>query len=123
MTVASYAEQSLRELEEWIGGMQGPRPETEPAGTFDEAALQAVTSWVFKPAMRNGEPQAERGRQSKVTFKLEKGLHGRASQASTDFDPGDPALKKCYWYAGPRPGEGWKTVATSLHYNRFLRPS
>lgn len=54
--------------------------------------------------------------------KLKKGLHGRKSAASTQFSPADKALKRCYWYAGPRPKAGWKAIATSLHYTRFLPP-
>jgi TonB family protein len=42
----------------------------EPAGVFDDAALVAVRSWVFNPSLVEGEPQAEVGRESTVTFKL-----------------------------------------------------
>lgn len=47
--------------------------EAQPAGTFDAAALLAVSSWVFKPALKNGEPQFQRGLHSTVTFKLGSG--------------------------------------------------
>lgn len=47
--------------------------ESRPAGTFEAAALQAVQSWVFKPALRNGVPQMEQGRVSTLTFKLGTG--------------------------------------------------
>ena len=30
--------------------------ESVPPGVFDEAALTAVRSWRFQPAVRNGEP-------------------------------------------------------------------
>lgn len=44
-----------------------------PPGTFDAAALRAVTSWVFKPAVRDGETQSERALQSTVDFKIGTG--------------------------------------------------
>ena len=47
--------------------------DAQPAGTFDAAALAAVNSWVFKPALRDGAPQAQQGRRSRVTFKLGTG--------------------------------------------------
>jgi protein TonB len=47
--------------------------QADPSDIFDAAALQAVTSWVFKPALINGVPQAQQGRRSTVTFKLGSG--------------------------------------------------
>lgn len=47
--------------------------EAQPESTFDAAALLAVRSWVFKPALVNGEPQAAQGLQSTVRFKLGSG--------------------------------------------------
>lgn len=47
--------------------------QAKPPGIFDAAALQAVTSWVFKPALEDGQPQAQQGRRSTVTFKLGSG--------------------------------------------------
>lgn len=46
---------------------------SEPPGVFDAAALAAVRSWVFNPAIVDGEPQAENGRESTVTFKIDGG--------------------------------------------------
>jgi len=45
----------------------------EPAGTFDAAALLTVNSWVFQPALKDGQPQGQSGRRSTVTFKLGDG--------------------------------------------------
>lgn len=45
--------------------------ESEPPGVFDAAALAAVRSWTFNPAVVDGEPQPESGRVSRVAFKLE----------------------------------------------------
>ncbi len=43
---------------------------SEPAGVFDEAALQAVRSWRFNPPVRDGVKQPARDLQSTLTFKL-----------------------------------------------------
>ena len=44
--------------------------ESEPPGTFDRAALDAVNSWRFEPATYEGLPVAVRVRQV-VRFELE----------------------------------------------------
>ncbi|MEM7220475.1 MAG: energy transducer TonB [Pseudomonadota bacterium] len=41
-----------------------------PALVFDAAALQAVSSWRFQPALRDGKPAAVEGLTSTLRFKL-----------------------------------------------------
>jgi protein TonB len=43
--------------------------EAEPAGMFENAAIQAVSKWKFKPRIEGGKPVAIRAEQV-VTFKL-----------------------------------------------------
>jgi TonB family protein len=43
--------------------------EADPPGVFDEAALAAVRSWHFLPAIHNGKP-ASKELVSRVNFKL-----------------------------------------------------
>lgn len=43
----------------------------EPEGVFEEAALKAVRSWRYNPAIRNGEPVAVDNVVSRVRFKLD----------------------------------------------------
>lgn len=42
----------------------------EPQGVFEEAALAAVFTWRFRPAVARGEAVAAFGRVSTVTFRL-----------------------------------------------------
>ena len=42
----------------------------EPAGVFEEAALAAVRSWRFRPAIERGVPVAAPGRVSVLRFRL-----------------------------------------------------
>jgi len=44
--------------------------ESVPAGVFDEAALNAVRSWKFHPAVRDGKPVESKGMVSRLDFKL-----------------------------------------------------
>ena len=44
--------------------------ESEPAGIFDEAALDAVRSWHFNPRIVEGEPQLVEGIVSPIRFRL-----------------------------------------------------
>ena len=41
---------------------------SDPEGVFDDAALQAVTSWVFRPQIRDGQAQEVRDITSNLTF-------------------------------------------------------
>lgn len=43
----------------------------EPAGVFEDAALAAVRSWRYNPAIRNGEPVAVSNVISRVRFQLD----------------------------------------------------
>jgi TonB family protein len=43
---------------------------SEPAGVFDEAALNAVRSWRFNPPLANGVKQPTLNLESTLTFKL-----------------------------------------------------
>lgn len=43
----------------------------EPAGVFEKAALTAVRSWRYRPALRDGEPVALENVISTVRFKLD----------------------------------------------------
>lgn len=42
----------------------------EPTGVFEDAALAAVRSWRFRPAVLGGKTVAANNRQSEVTFRL-----------------------------------------------------
>ena len=42
----------------------------EPSGVFEDAALAAVSTWRFRPAVARGEAVAALGRVSTVTFRL-----------------------------------------------------
>jgi hypothetical protein len=53
-------------------------------------------------------------------FEKEAGLHGNQSRAATPMNFAEPALKKCYWYAGISPGESWNRIDLQLQHNRFL---
>ena len=44
---------------------------SQPSGVFDRAAVQAVMSWKFSPAIRDGKP-IETSLKAKVKFELEK---------------------------------------------------
>ena len=44
--------------------------EASPSGVFEEAALAAVRSWRFRPALRDGEAVPAPARVSEVVFKL-----------------------------------------------------
>jgi protein TonB len=44
----------------------------EPSEDFNEAVLEAITKWKFKPRIVNGRPVARRARQ-KISFLLDKG--------------------------------------------------
>ena len=46
---------------------------SEPAEIFDEAALQAVTRFKYKPVVREGVPQRATGIRNYINFKLPKG--------------------------------------------------
>ncbi len=44
--------------------------ESEPAGVFDQAALQAIRAWRFNPARRQGKVTRSHNLVSTLTFKL-----------------------------------------------------
>jgi protein TonB len=44
---------------------------SEPAGTFDDAAVRAVRGWRFQPATYQGQPVAVRVEQ-RLAFDLER---------------------------------------------------
>lgn len=46
---------------------------SSPQGVFDQAALQAVSSWRFRPAERDGQRQAVDGLESRLDFRLKGG--------------------------------------------------
>jgi protein TonB len=41
---------------------------SDPVGVFDDAALQAVTSWTFRPQIRDGQAQEVRDIASNLMF-------------------------------------------------------
>ena len=45
--------------------------DAEPKGTFDDAAIAAVSKWKYNPKVEEGAPVERRGVQVKLTFKLE----------------------------------------------------
>jgi protein TonB len=53
------------------GTVANPRVvESVPTGIFDEAALAAVRSWKFHPAVRDGKVVESKGLVSRLDFKL-----------------------------------------------------
>lgn len=46
--------------------------ESQPQGTFDRAAINAVKRWKYKPKVVNGEPVERIGIQTQLTFELQK---------------------------------------------------
>ena len=53
------------------GTVANPRViESVPEGVFDEAALNAVRSWKFHPAVRDGQAVESKGLVSRLDFKL-----------------------------------------------------
>jgi TonB family protein len=53
------------------GTVANPRVvESVPSGIFDEAALAAVRSWKFHPAVRDGKVVESKGLVSRLDFKL-----------------------------------------------------
>lgn len=42
---------------------------SEPSGLFDATAVQAVSSWVFRPQQRDGKFEAVEGLESTLTFR------------------------------------------------------
>ena len=53
------------------GSVANPRVvESEPAGTFDAAALAALSQWLFRPRVENGQAVSAPGRVSTLRFKL-----------------------------------------------------
>jgi TonB family protein len=45
--------------------------ESTHPGIFDEAAVNALRRWRYKPKIENGEPVGRRGVKTKITFVLE----------------------------------------------------
>lgn len=70
-----------RRVEGWVvveitvdrnGHVRNPRVvQASPAGVFDQAAMDAIQRWRFKPARREGAPVEQRVRQ-KVNFRLDR---------------------------------------------------
>lgn len=56
------------------------------------------------------------------SFRKSADLEGQSSEASTEMDFDNPAMKKCYWYSGTAPKEGWKPILLEPNYNRFVAP-
>ena len=53
------------------GSVANPRVvESEPAGTFDAAALAALSQWRFRPRVENGQAVSAPGRVSTLRFKF-----------------------------------------------------
>ncbi len=46
--------------------------ESQPPGTFDRAAINAVKRWKYKPKVVNGQPVERIGIQTQLTFELQK---------------------------------------------------
>lgn len=59
----------------------------EPTGVFEDAALAAVRSWRFRPAVAQGEAVPAPGRRSEVTFRL--GDDARYDKPPTADDAAD----------------------------------
>jgi TonB family protein len=53
--------------------------EAQPAGVFEAAAIETVSSWRFRPARRGSQPQVIEGVQSRVEFSV------RAAEAYRDY--------------------------------------
>lgn len=50
--------------------------ESEPPGTFDDAALAAVRTWRYRPLRRGGEPLVLENVRSTLTFRLAEAYEG-----------------------------------------------
>ncbi|MFT7505744.1 MAG: protein TonB, partial [Gammaproteobacteria bacterium] len=54
------------------GAVQNPVVvEANPQGIFEQAALDAVVKFKYKPRVINGEPTAVTGVQNRITFEIE----------------------------------------------------
>jgi len=53
--------------------------EAQPAGVFDAAAIETVSSWQFRPARPGSQPQVIEGVRSRVEFSM------RAAEAYRDY--------------------------------------
>ncbi|MFC3094375.1 energy transducer TonB [Alteromonas sediminis] len=55
-----------------IGAVRDPVVvQAEPEGIFEQAALDAVRKWKYKPRVVNGEPTEVSGVQTRVTFEID----------------------------------------------------
>jgi protein TonB len=71
-----------RNIEGWVllefdigpqGNVMNPKViESDPPRIFDEAALNAVKKWKYKPQVKNGKPLITRGITVRLKFALEK---------------------------------------------------
>lgn len=57
--------------------------ESKPRGTFDRAAIEAVSSWQYRPFTENGEPVAKRASQV-LEFQLSQNPQQRGGTSSRD---------------------------------------
>ncbi|MBI2384115.1 MAG: energy transducer TonB [Gammaproteobacteria bacterium] len=76
-----------RNLEGWVlleftvtetGAVSGPRVlDADPPEVFDQAAINAVLRFKYRPRVENGMPIAVPGVQHLITFKIEEGKRRR----------------------------------------------
>ena len=46
--------------------------ESSPPGLFDQAAVEALGKWRYKPKIENGQPVERRGVKTRIVFQLEE---------------------------------------------------
>lgn len=77
---------SERKIEGWVDVMFTINPngtvkeavvlDAQPPGVFEQAALQAIRKWKYKPKIENGVPVERPGVKVRLTFKLEDQQQG-----------------------------------------------
>lgn len=68
--------------------------DSSPVGIFEAAALEAVGSWTFKPALRNGEPIAQVNTKTNLSFTIASNFRGASSKFARLYNKAVKAIKR-----------------------------